>query len=94
MNPQPPAHSWRGTFLGIVLAVGAVAAFLIVVVVVLSPFLMQALAALVIVVGLVGLGCFHYWTWGRAFSRQVEEERQAEEGTPPWRDESFYERRF
>ncbi len=77
-NGHPRSDS-RGTFLGVLLAVLAAAAIVGFTVVILSPFLAQAIGAVVIVGMMVGFGYMHYWLWGRAMSQEVAGEREEEE---------------
>lgn len=72
MDLEPPP-SQRQTFLTIFLAMLLAAGFLVMLTLVTLGWLLYAL---VVVGGVVGMGWFHYWLWGRSMSEQVAQERE------------------
>ncbi|MFN4258980.1 MAG: hypothetical protein ACK4RK_06755 [Gemmataceae bacterium] len=81
MHEQPDPHAAaRGTFLSIFLAVIGGVVCLMIFLLLISPFLVQALGGVVVLAVVAMIGCLHYWLWGRSMDQEVageREERQA-----------------
>jgi hypothetical protein len=82
-EPDPTLRRQRETFLTILLCTLVVAGGTVFMVGLMGMFVIHAITVMAVV---VCFGMFHYLVWGRSLSRQVEAEREEEEGFRPLDD--------
>lgn len=78
MESEPdPSRQQRETFLTILLCTLVVGGGLVFMIGLMGMFVIHAITVMAVV---VAFGMFHYLLWGRSLSREVEGEREEEEG--------------